>query len=239
MRAMLLAAGRGERMRPLTDGTPKPLLEAGGHALVEYHLHALAAAGVRELVVNLSWQGERIRRFLGDGARYGLAIRYSEEGPVPLETGGGIHHALQLLGDEPFLVVNGDVWTDHPLGELRMPTAALAHLLLVPNPAHHPEGDYALGPDGRLVDTGSRLTYAGVGVLAPELFTGCLAGRFPLKPLLDRAMNDGRLTGERLAGAWVDVGTPQRLADLNERLCTGRLAHPALAALRRDPPGSG
>ena len=237
MKAMVLAAGRGERMRPLTDGCPKPLLRAGGHALIEYHLHALAAAGVSEAVINLSWQGHLIREFLGDGRRFGLLLRYSEEGPVPLETGGGIHRALALLGPAPFLVLNADVWTDHPLGGLALPEASLAHLVLVPNPAQHPAGDFALGAGGRIVADGACLTYAGIGVFAPELFGGCRPGRFPLKPLLDRALAAGRLTGTAWHGCWFDVGTPLRLEQLDRQLRLGEIRHPVLGsqAARESP----
>lgn len=239
MKAMLLAAGRGERMRPLTDDLPKPLLRAGGRALIEYHLHALAAAGIREVVINLSWQGERIRAFLADGSRYGLTLSYSEEGPEPLDTGGGIHRALPLLGSGPFIVVNGDTWTDHPLSALHLPPGSLAHLLLVPNPAHNPAGDFALGAGGVIAAAGERRTYSGLAILDPALFAGCEAGRFPLKPLLDRALGAGRLTGEALAGTWVDVGTPERLADLDHRLARGLLTHPALEAVRKEPAENG
>jgi len=237
MRAIVLAAGRGERMRPLTDGVPKPLLEVGGRALIEYHLHALAAAGVRQVVVNLSWLGERIRAVLGDGSGYGLQISYSEEGPVPLETGGGIERALPLLGEGAFLVVNGDVWTDQSFAALEAPPDSLAHLLLVANPAHHPRGDFALGPDGRIGREGDRLTYAGIGLIDPALFAGCAPGRFPLKPLLDRALEAGRLTGQRLEGHWIDVGTPARLAELDARLRSGSLRHPSLPRQPAGGPG--
>jgi len=230
MKAMLLAAGRGERMRPLTDSTPKPLLPAGGHRLIDYPLHALAAAGVDEVVVNLSWHGEMIRDYAGDGGRYGLTLRYSEEGPVPLETGGGIHRALGMLGEDPFLLVNGDVWTDLPLESLRLPAGSLADLVLVANPAHHPEGDFALAGQGRIVADGPRLTYSGIAILDPALFAGCAPGRFPLKPLLDRARDAGRLTGTPWTGHWLDIGTANRLAALDRDLCSGRLRHPALAA---------
>lgn len=228
MRAMLLAAGRGERMRPLTDATPKPLLRAGGRALIEYHLFALAAAGVREVVVNLSWRAGTIRGFLGDGSRYGLTLEFSDEGPVPLETGGGIRQALPLLGDGPFIVVNGDVWTDQRFDALVLPAGSLAHLLLVPNPAHHPGGDFALGAGGRVRASGERLTYAGIGLFEPALFARREPGRFPLKSLLDEALAEGRLTGQRLEGHWVDVGTPDRLARLDAGLRDGTLVHPCI-----------
>ena len=231
MRAMILAAGRGERMRPLTDRRPKPLLQVGGHALIEYHLHALAQAGVREVVINLAWRGDCIRRELGAGERHGLAIRYSDEGAAALGTGGGLHRALPLLGPGPFLIVNGDVWTDYPLAGLQAPPEALAHLVLADNPDHHPEGDYGLESSGRLRAEPPRLTYTGVALLDPALFANCAPGEFALRPLLDRALAAGRLSGERHAGAWFDVGTPERLAGLDLALRAGRLRHPALPAV--------
>jgi MurNAc alpha-1-phosphate uridylyltransferase len=229
MKAMLLAAGRGERMRPLTDAMPKPLLAAGGHPLIDYPLHALARAGIREVVINLSWHGDQIRAYAGDGGRYGLALHYSEEGPVPLETGGGIFRALPGLGGDAFLLVNGDVWTDLPLESLQLPSGSLAHLVLVDNPRHHPGGDFALDERGRVVAAGQRLTYSGIAVIHPDLFANCRPGRFPLKPLLDTALAQGRLTGVRFGGCWLDVGTPERLAALDRDLRAGRLRHPALA----------
>lgn len=235
MKAIVLAAGRGERMRPLTDATAKPLLRAGGHALIDYHLHALAAAGVREVVVNLSWQAAALRGHLGDGSRFGLALQFSDEGPVALEVGGGIHRALPWLGPGPFLVVNGDVWTDCPLAALSLPAGSKAHLVLVPNPDHHPRGDFALDAAGRVAGDGPRRTYAGVGLLVPQLFAGCAPGRFPLKPLLDRAAARGELTGEVYDGGWFDVGTPARLAVLDALLARGELSHPSLAAVTAAP----
>lgn len=228
MKAIVLAAGRGERMRPLTDSTPKPLLQAAGHPLIEYHLAALAQAGVREVVVNASWLADRLRQYLDARARDGMTIRLSDEGPTALETGGGIHQALRWLGPGEFLVVNGDVWTDCRFEALRLPAGSLAHLVLVPNPAHHPAGDFALDAEGRVGDGAAKLTYSGIGVFHPALFDGCRPGRFPLKPLLDRASQAGRLTGERYRGAWFDVGTPARLAELDRLLRAGQLAHPLL-----------
>jgi len=215
MKAMILAAGRGERLRPLTDTVPKPLLEVRGKPLITWHLEALARAGVHNVVINLSWLGEQIRATLGDGSRWGMTIAYSDEGPVALETGGGIHHALPLLGSAPFLLVNGDVYTDYDLARLWLRSGELAHLVLVGNPSHHPQGDFLL-QDGLVSEIGEpRHTYAGIGIYDPELFAGCRPGRFPLLPLLRKAMAERRLGGEIHAGAWTDVGTAARLADLN------------------------
>ena len=214
MKAMILAAGRGERMRTLTDTTPKPLLTVGSQMLIERHLQSHAAAGVREIVVNLSWLGERIREALSDGSKWAVTIRYSEEGPVPLETGGGIFHALPLLGSEPFIVVNGDILTNFPLATLRLPADASAHLVLVDNPPHHARGDFSLAR-GRVGLPGERtFTFSGIALYRPEFFSGCSAGRFPLLPLFKRAIAAGALSGEHYAGQWSDVGTPQRLAEL-------------------------
>jgi N-acetyl-alpha-D-muramate 1-phosphate uridylyltransferase len=218
MKAMILAAGRGERMRPLTDRTPKPLLEVCGRSLIEHHLHAIASAGVREVVINLSWLGGQIRVALGDGARYGLAIHYSEEGPVALETGGGIFKALPLLGPEPFLVVSGDIWTEYPLAGCAAKLAAtdVAHFVLAPNPDFHARGDFALD-HGRLVADGQRHTYANIGVFRPEFFAGCNPGRFPLGRLMYEWIGRGRVSGELYLGPWHNLGTPQQLAELNAR----------------------
>ena len=218
MKAMVLAAGRGERMRPLTDTLPKPLLSVGGRPLIAWHLAALARAGIREVVVNLSWLGEKLRAALGDGAGYGVSITYSEEGPVALETGGGIQRALPLLGSDPFLVVSADVWTDIDFARVRLAPDALAHLVLVPNPPHHPRGDFALESGWVVSRDSERLTYGNVGIYHPGFFAGFAAGRFPLKQPLDRGIAAGRVRGELHTGAWWDVGTPQRLADLDQRL---------------------
>ncbi|MDI2592338.1 nucleotidyltransferase family protein [Pseudomonas sp. 681] len=215
MKAMILAAGKGERMRPLTLTTPKPLVRVGGVPLIEYHLRALAAAGFSEIVINHAWLGQQIEEYLGDGSRYGVSIQYSPEGE-PLETGGGIFRALPLLGDEAFVVVNGDIWTDYDFAALRQPIAGLAHLVLADNPAHHPAGDFIL-LDGQVRDAqpGSpTLTYSGIAVLHPALFNGCTEGAFKLAPLFRRAMTQGQVTGERLDGLWVDVGTHERLAEV-------------------------
>ncbi|MET0291762.1 MAG: N-acetylmuramate alpha-1-phosphate uridylyltransferase MurU [Steroidobacteraceae bacterium] len=218
MKVMLLAAGRGERMRPLTDRTPKPLLPVGGQPLIAWHLRALASAGFRDVVINLSWLGAQIPAALGDGREFGLRIAYSDEGEPPLETGGGIERALPLLAPGPFLLVNGDVFTDVDFASLRLPEDSLAHLVLVPNPAHHPRGDFHLD-GGRIVeDRGERLTYSGIAILHPDLLAGVTPGRFPLLPWLQRARASGRLTGQAHRGYWLDVGTPERLAALEARL---------------------
>jgi MurNAc alpha-1-phosphate uridylyltransferase len=214
---MILAAGRGERMRPLTDATPKPLLRIGGVSLIERHVRALGQAGMRDIVVNLSWLGHLIRDELGDGARFGLRIDYSDEGPVPFEAAGGIFHALPLLGAEPFIVVNGDILTDFPFATLRLPAGANGHIVLVDNPPHHPRGDFALD-DGRVLAQGDpTYTFAGIAIYRPDFFADCSPGRFPLLPLLRRAIALGVLRGEHFGGQWSDVGTPQRLAELQGR----------------------
>lgn len=231
MKAMILAAGRGERMRPLTDATPKPLLKAAGKALIDYHLENLAAAGIADVVVNLSHLGSQIRAALGDGSRYGVSIRYSDEGVPALETGGGILEALPLLGPGPFIVVNGDVWTDYRYADLPAGPDDLAHLVMVANPDHHPRGDFVLN-DGRVRTDGpgARYTFSGIGVYRPELFAGRTTGRFPLAPLLREAMAADRVGGEYYGGHWLDVGTPQRLRDLDRDLRQGRLAPPGPAS---------
>ena len=225
MRAMILAAGEGRRMRPLTDGTPKPLLQVGGVPLLERHLLGLRDAGVNDVVVNASYLGDQIAAFCGDGDRWGLRIEVSREAP-PLETAGGIIEALPLLGEAPFLVVNGDVYCDYPLKRLidRPIESGQGHLVLVDNPAHHPEGDFRL-VDGTVqqpedtvtADAGPRntLTFSGIALYAADFFAGYERGKRALKPLLDEAILQGRLSGELFAGVWSDVGTPERLAALN------------------------
>jgi len=218
MRAMLLAAGRGERMRPITDSTPKPLVRVGGRPLIAWHLAALARAGIREVVINLSWLGAQVRATLGDGRDYGVAITYSDEGPVPLETGGGIFRAVPLLGPGPFLVVNADIWTDIDFAALALEAHAHARLLLIPNPPHHPRGDFGLEGDLVVTRDTDRHTYTGVGMYRPEFFAGCTPGRFPLLPLLNRAIAAGVVRGQVHRGEWCDVGTVERLASLDARL---------------------
>ncbi len=215
--AMILAAGRGERMRPLTDDCPKPLLRVRGRPLIDYHVDALVRAGLRRLVINLAWRGEMIREHLGDGARHGATIHYSLEEPRALETAGGIFRALPALGPGPFLVVNGDIFTDYPFERLALDATRDAHLVLVPNPPQHPQGDFGLREGAALgeADAGGSHTFAGIAVYRPEFFAGCVDGVFPLKPLLLRSMAAGRCSAELYAGGWEDVGTPQRLAALN------------------------
>ena len=215
---MLLAAGRGERMRPLTDTLPKPLVQVGGRALIEWHLQALARAGIREVVINLSWLAGKLQAALGDGRDFGVSISWSDEGPVPLETGGGIFRALPRLGPGPFLVVNADIWTDIDFGRLTLAPEAQAHLVLIPNPAHHPRGDFGLEGDRVVMRESERFTYSGVGVYRSEFFAGCTAGRFPLLPLLNRAIAAGKVRGAVHRGQWCDVGTAERLASLSARL---------------------
>jgi len=212
MRALIFAAGRGERMRPLTDMTPKPLLRAGSKRLIEWHLESLGKAGVRDVVINTSHLADQFPTALGDGARWGLHIAYSHEGPEPLETGGGMLRALPLLGVDPFVAVNGDIFTDFDFSTLPHEPAGLAHLVLVDNPAHHPSGDFSL-EHGLAVDE-PHLTFAGIGVYRPELLRGHAPGKFGITPILRAAMREGAVSGEHYRGAWSDVGTPQRLAEL-------------------------
>jgi len=212
---MLLAAGRGERMRPLTDSLPKPLVQVGGRPLIVWHLLSLARAGIREVVINLSWLASQLRDALGDGSKFGVSISWSDEGPVPLETGGGIFRALPLLGPDPFLLVNADIWTDIDFSRLALEADAYAHLVLIPNPAHHPRGDFGLEGERVVNRQTGRLTYSGVGVYSREFFAGCSEGRFPLLPLLNRAIAEGRVRGEVHRGQWCDVGTAERLASLS------------------------
>lgn len=242
MKALILAAGLGERMRPLTDTTPKPLLPVAGKPLIAWHVEKLAAIGVRDIIVNTSWLAPRFPQVLGDGAQWGVHLQYSYEGPTPLETGGGMWHARTWLGDAPFLAVNGDIWTDFDFAALPREPAGDAHLVLVDNPEHHPTGDFLLHGDGRVADEAiagdtvpgdaaeARLTFAGIGVYRPSLFDdwrACFGDapgvdeqppRFKLAPLLRRAMHAGRVSGCHHRGRWTDVGTPARLAQLDADL---------------------
>jgi MurNAc alpha-1-phosphate uridylyltransferase len=217
MRAMILAAGRGERMRPLTDSAPKPLLRVGGKALIEYHIEALARAGVQDLVINLAWKGSLLREALGEGQRYGLRLHYSDEGSEALETGGGVFKALALLGDSPFIVVSGDIWTDYPMRELfELPRGAdMAHFVMVPNPSFHLRGDFSL-QDGRITEAPApRYTYANIGVFTAKFFSECEPGRFPLVPIMRRWIRENRVSGELYEGEWRNIGTPAQLAELD------------------------
>ena len=227
MKALVFAAGKGERMRPLTDHTPKPLLPVRGKPLIAWHLERLAAAGVSDVVVNIAWLADCFEPALGDGSRWGLRLHYSREGAEPLETGGGMLHALPLLGDAPFLAVNGDIWCDFDFAALPREPRGLAHLVMVDNPDHHPRGDFALDTDGGLhADGEARLTFAGIGVYRPALLSdwrevigpapGAEASppRFKLAPLLRAAMARGQVEGRHHRGEWTDVGTPARLAAL-------------------------
>ena len=211
MRAMILAAGRGERLRPLTDRIPKPLVPVRGKPLIEYHLEALAAAGFREIVINQGHLGELLPEELGDGGRWGVNIHWSVEPREPLETGGGIHQALPLLGDGPFLVVNGDIFCAYPFARLRAVKCDHAHLVMVPNPPHNPDGDFALRSAIIQEDGPERLTFAGIAVYHPRLLAGCEAGRYSVIPILKRAMREHIVTGERFDGPWNDIGTLERL----------------------------
>lgn len=229
MKALIFAAGLGERMRPLTDHTPKPLLDVAGKPLIVWHLEKLAALGVVDVVVNTSWLAECFAPALGDGSTWGLRLHYRYEGSTPLETGGGMHNALPLLGEAPFYGLNGDVFCDLDLASLPREPAGLAHLVLVDNPAHHPAGDFSLTADGTVLDAPA-LTFAGIGVYRPALLDnwqaviGNAAGtdasppRFKLAPLLRAAMTAARVSGQHHQGLWTDVGTPQRLADLDRQL---------------------
>jgi MurNAc alpha-1-phosphate uridylyltransferase len=218
---MILAAGRGERMRPLSDRTPKPLLPVAGKPLIVWHLERLARAGFRDVVINHAHLGDQIEALLDDGSAWGMAIRYSVEPPGALEAAGGIRTALPLLGDEPFLVINGDIWSDWDVRHARHPLAAddLAHLVLVANPPHHLAGDFAIAEGRVAADGAKKLTFAGIGVYRPALFAGLAAGvPAKLAPLLRTAMSAGQVSGEGHTGRWVDVGTPERLAELDTDL---------------------
>lgn len=242
MKAMILAAGFGERLRPLTETTPKPLLKVGNKPLIQYHVENLVSAGVRELVINTSWLGDQIEDYLGDGSHFGVEIAWSRESER-LETGGGICRALPLLGSEPFLLINGDVWTDYSLIELvdrSWPEDIDAHLVLVPNPAHHLDGDYALkawpgntvvGGFGEKQRIGCRqlayptegeqaFTFSGLSIMSPEIFAtySSASEKFPLRDVIKRGINAGRVSGELFQGKWWDIGTLERLQALNALL---------------------
>lgn len=244
MRALIFAAGKGERMRPLTERTPKPLLPVGGKPLIAWHLEKLAALGVREVVINTSWLAHCFEPALGDGSRWGLRLHYSYEGEEPLETGGGMLKALVLLRDEPFIAINGDIWTDFDFAALPRTPQGLAHLVMVDNPPQHPHGDFALDADsGVLRSEGpEKLTFSGIGMYRPALLEGWrrVIGeapgvdadppRFKLAPLLIAAIQRNEVSGERHGGRWTDVGTPERFAEMNRSL-----NEPGANSIRRAP----
>jgi MurNAc alpha-1-phosphate uridylyltransferase len=224
MRAMILAAGRGERMRPLTDKMPKSMLEVSGKPLIQYHIENLVQAGIVDIVINHALFGEQIEAHLNDGKSLGASISYSEEGDHPLETAGGIIKALPLLGDKPFVTVNADIWTDFPFQDLLHecdslsgdPANNLAHLILVDNPVHNPNGDFALS-DGKVLNQGEpMLTFSGISLFKPEFFKDCSSGSTPLAPIVRQASSQGRVTGSHYQGRWQDIGTPERLSDLRQ-----------------------
>lgn len=233
MKAMILAAGLGTRMRPLTDHTPKPLLEVGGKPLIVWHIEALVRAGIKELVINTAWLGEKLQAALGDGHQFGAHIEWSHEGE-PLETAGGLIKALPQFGETPFIVVNGDIWLRYGIEALRERFAGMtqsAHLVLVDNPPHNLRGDFALMADA--ITTGAtltvanegehRYTFSGLSVLHPRLFAGLTEGKRALAPLLRAAMTEGDVTGEYFPGPWVDVGTPERLVELDQQIRSGSI----------------
>ncbi|MCK5669195.1 MAG: nucleotidyltransferase family protein [Gammaproteobacteria bacterium] len=222
MRAMILAAGRGERMRPLTDKMPKSMLEVSGKPLIQYHVENLVQAGIVEIVINHALFGEQIEAYLNDGKALGASITYSVEGDQPLETAGGIVRALPLLGDKPFVTVNADIWTDFSFQDLLCQSDDLsndsAHLILVDNPEHNPEGDFALS-DEKVVNQGKpMLTFSGISIFTPKFFKDCASGSAPLAPILRKAASQGRVTGSHYQGQWQDIGTPARLSDLRQSL---------------------
>ncbi len=220
MKAMILAAGRGDRMKPLTDHTPKPLLEVQGKPLIQHTIENLANAGFKEIVINVAYLSAQIKGFLGDGHQFGVKIVYSDEGSEGLETAGGIIKALPLLGEKPFLVINSDIIYDYPLKTLRYRPIDRAHLVLVENPEFHPDGDFSLATDNRL-STGkeNRHTFSGIGVYHPKLFENCAEGKLKLGPILKAAADNGQVSGERFRGLWMDIGTPERLQEVDEYFC--------------------
>jgi MurNAc alpha-1-phosphate uridylyltransferase len=224
MKAMILAAGRGTRMAPLTDTCPKPLIPLCGKPLIVHHLEKLAAAGITDIVINHAWLGEQLEQTLGNGSSWGIRIQYSPENEA-LETGGGVYQALPLLGEDAFLLINGDVWTNWDYSEVMntsLQEGELGHLWLIDNPAHNPQGDFCLG-EGKVLDTAllneTALTFSGISLLSPQLWAECTSGAYPLAPMLRSAMLQQQITGSKLNADWVDVGTPQRLSDLEQRLC--------------------
>ncbi len=220
MRALILAAGKGERMRPLTLFKPKPLLEVGKQPLIERHIQRLAAAGIQDIVINTAWLAQHIFDRLGNGKQFGVRLRYSHEGDEPLETGGGMFNALPLLGEDPFLVVNGDTWHDIDFSAITLPENDLLHLVMVNNPPHHPAGDFHLH-NGRLYErqpTKPALTYSGVGIYHPRLFANSQPGTWPIAPLIHQAIAAKRASGHHHRGKWYDIGTVERLLQANHNL---------------------
>ena len=216
MKAMILAAGRGERMRPLTDHIPKPLLRVGEKTIIEHTINQLISAGFNDIIINHAHLGQQIEDYLGDGQHYRARICYSPEGEQGLETAGGIINALHLLGDEVFMVVNGDIATDFPFAELKNQSVDLAHLVLVGNPEHHPQGDFGLDEAGKVIENcQEKLTFSGIGLYRPELFCKTPPGSSKLAPLLRQAIANQRVSGQKYAGFWMDIGTPERLQALN------------------------
>lgn len=222
MKAMILAAGRGERMRPLTDSTPKPLLPVAGKPMLQYTIEALVKSGFDNIVINLAYRGQQVKDALGEGSQFSAHIDYSEEGETGLETAGGIIHALPLLGTEPFLVVNGDVASDFDFAKLYNKPIDMAHLVLVNNPAHHADGDFGLQHDRVLASAAQQFTFSGIGLYRPELFAQTQPGKSKLAPLLRQAMQQGKVSGEHHPGFWMDIGTPERLKELENYYQTMR-----------------
>ncbi|SMN15103.1 Glucose-1-phosphate thymidylyltransferase [uncultured Candidatus Thioglobus sp.] len=218
MRAMILAAGRGERMMPLTKNTPKPLIKVGNQTLIEYSINVLKKAGIIDIVINIAYLGEQIKTYLGDGTKFGINISYSDESQNTLETAGGIIKALPLLGNEPFIVINSDVICDYDLSQLALPINSLAHLVLINNPAHNSKGDFSIANNQQitLLDC-NNFTFSGIGIYHPDLFKSHLdtQQKLALYPLLKEAMDNNQLTGEHYQGIWHDVGTPERLEIVN------------------------
>ncbi|MDG2501161.1 MAG: nucleotidyltransferase family protein [Porticoccaceae bacterium] len=217
MKSMILAAGFGARLRPLTETTPKPLLKVGGKPLLQYHLQRLAAAGITELVINTSWLAQQIEDYFGDGSDFGVSIDWSREAQ-PLETGGGIANALPLLGSEPFLLINGDVWTDFPLQSISLDQDADAHLVMVANPEHNPSGDFAVADNLVSYGAGPKYTFSGISVFRPQLFADVRQDCFPLRDVMRPAILSGRVTGSVYNGQWWDIGTVERLTQLDNNL---------------------
>lgn len=220
MKAMILAAGRGERMRHLTENTPKPLLKVAGKALIEYSLEGLANAGFTEIVINVAYLGQQIQDYCGDGSSWGVCIQYSNEGETALETAGGIAKALPLLGEKPFLVVNADILFDYPLVELRNKQVDWAHLVMIDNPSHHLQGDFCLQANGMLSEQGDpKFTFSGIGVYHPAMFADVPVGKpLKLRPLLNAGMQHQQISGEYFSGLWLDIGTPERLQEISNSL---------------------